>query len=443
MQEMKTSYVAEWTLIKNVWKQDIKVTVEDGIITDISPSSFEDTVGEDNRLSDTVKLENQALMPGLINCHSHAFQRGLRGLGEVYQHDQEDSFWTWRQEMYSLVDAFGQDEHAFFVAVKNCFSEMIRAGITSVGEFHYFHHGDSDFKLDDLVLLAAHQVGIRIVLLEAFYCYGGFGEKPLSQAQKRFETASVGTFFEHIDSLKLLPGQTLGVVAHSLRAVTIEQLRELHAGAALRKLPFHLHIEEQPMEVEQCKLENDGRTPMRILLDSNCVDERTTAVHCNHTLVSELNEFVALGGNVCIAPLTEGNLGDGVMAELPVEAVCLGTDCNARIDMFEEMRWLEYSQRLKSLSRGICAVRTLGRDVCTGDALLSIGTVNGAKSLCLNAGVIAVGKVADFLTINLTAPALNVLNPETIQSRLSPTIVFGTGAAEIVQRVCVGGIWVH
>ena len=184
------------------------------------------------------------------------------------------------------------------------------------------------------------------------------------------------------------PTQTVGVVAHSLRAVSKQQLQDLAGGAKVRGLPFHFHLEEQPKEIEDCQ-EFHGVTPMRLLLDNADVDERYTGVHCTHSRPDELLEYVDAGGMICICPLTEGNLGDGVPSLVSMGAnICLGTDCNARIDMFEEMRWLEYVHRLDTGRRGACLLPPSddGKpwEDRTARQLLRYATEQGAHSLGLS-----------------------------------------------------------
>ena len=292
-----------------------------------------------------------------------------------------------------------------------------------------------------MVLRAAAAAGIRIVLLNAYYKFSGFGDKPLGEAQRRFETDSIEGYYEQLDRLAGLlgPTQSLGVVAHSLRAVSLPDLARLHAGSVERKLPFHLHLEEQPLEIEQCLTEH-GVTPMELLLDTIEADGRTTAVHCNHTRPEYLRAFAAKGGNVCICPLTEGNLGDGTHAELHAcgSNVCLGTDCNARICFLEEMRWLEYSQRLARVKRGV-SVDMPGAvpSFETGPQLLRLATRVGARSLCLPVGAIEPGLKADFVAVDLVSPALAGVADDA----LAAALVFGVSSQQVVRSTCVDGVW--
>ena len=371
---------------------------------------------------------DRAVMPGMVNAHSHAFQRGLRGRGELFP-GTAGSFWTWRETMYELVEAM--DEPTIYGLSHRAFTEMLRAGITTVGEFHYLHHDrtGSSYAFDEVVLRAAADAGIRIALLNVFYKTGGIGAA-LQGGQRRFWTASLDEYWSQIDSLGgvLEPRtQTLGVAAHSIRAVPLDLLTALHEESRRRGLVFHMHVEEQPAEIADC-VAAYGTRPMALLNSRLAIDERFCAVHCTHTAPADMEAFVAAGGTVCVCPLTEANLGDGI-PDLP-RRVSLGTDSNLRISFVDEMRLLEYAQRLKTGSRGVF-VDDAGR---CGAALWRAATVNGARALGVDAGELRAGAAADFITLDLTAPALAGWTPET----LLDSFVFGAGS-EVIAEVYVGG----
>lgn len=391
----------------------------------------------------SLRLTGRALLPGMVNAHSHAFQRGLRGRGETFP-SGAGSFWTWREAMYELVKTCDRD--AFYELCLQAFREMLACGITTVGEFHYFHHESAaddsaadDYAFDELVLRAAAEVGIRIVLLQAYYATGGIGT-PLNAAQKRFRSTSPQRYWQQLDHLAavLEPAtQKLGVVVHSLRAAPLDDLVALHRGARERGLVFHIHIEEQRREIEAC-LAAYGQRPMEILNERLEVTSGLTAVHCTHSAPEDLDRFLAAGGNVCICPLTEANLGDGIadvpsMLE-PNGQLCLGTDSNARLSMAEEMRWLEYVQRLHREKRGVCHNKR-GE---VGRRLFAIATHGGARALDVDAGSLAVGAWGDFFTLDLDAPSLAGWTTST----LLDAFVFGA-RDEVVCEVCVGGRWVE
>ncbi len=379
------------------------------------------------------RLERRALLPGFVNVHSHAFQRGLRGRGETFPAGSAGSFWTWREAMYGLVEAM--TEERIYDLSRQAFSEMRAAGITSVGEFHYLHHHGpgADFVFDDAILAAAASVGIRLILLETYYRTGGIGQ-PLSPAQSRFDGVSPAVYWNQMDALESRLGnrQTLGAVVHSVRAASLADLGAIYREARRRGLPFHIHIEEQRKEIEDCRAAY-GQTPMGALLESCGGAEGTTAVHCTHTTPEDLARFFSLGGTACICPATEGNLGDGlpdlahfVAARGAAEArLALGTDSNARISFLEEMRWLEYGQRVKTETRG--GLRDAAGAVAP--VLLDAATIGGARSLGLDAGEIRTGAWADLVAIDLDRPELDGWEPET----LLDSLIFGAGNSAIAE----------
>jgi formimidoylglutamate deiminase len=385
-----------------------------------------------------ISLPRRALLPGFINAHSHAFQRGLRGHGETYPAGA-GSFWSWREAMYELVAALDGD--GLYRVSLQAFHEMRAAGITTVGEFHYFHHEDADdgdYALDAVVLAAAAEVGIRVVLLNAYYANGGL-DGALSGAQLRFASLSPAEYWEQMDRLgeQLAPEtQSLGAVAHSVRAASLRDVVALHREARRRGLVFHIHVEEQRREVEAC-LAAHGKRPLALLLDALEVDAGFTAVHGTHSDPGDLARLAAAAGNLCVCPLTEANLGDGIpplgAAGLDGLSLCLGTDSNARISMLEEARWLEYGQRLAGERRGV--LRDAGGEV--GGRLLDATTAGGARALGLETGEIAPGRWADFVAIDLDHPALaGADGPDA----LAAALVFGAPDG-VVAATCVGGRW--
>ena len=223
------------------------------------------------------------------------------------------SFWSWRETMYELVESM--DETTIYRLSRQAFAEMLAAGITTVGEFHYLHHDASGggFAFDEVVLRAAADAGIRIVLLCTFYKTGGIGQ-PLKGSQSRFATHSLDEYWQQIDRLVAASRQgpaSIGVAAHSIRAVPIDDLIALHDESTKRELVFHMHVEEQQSEIKGCEAAL-GHRPMALLNEHLAIDERFCAVHCTHTDPADMDAFLAADGNVCICPLTEANLGDGI-----------------------------------------------------------------------------------------------------------------------------------
>lgn len=384
-------------------------------------------------VSSPEKLPGEALFPGFVNAHSHAFQRGLRGKAESYR-EETSTFWSWREEMYRLVETLDPEQMKRLTAL--AFREMLRAGITAVGEFHYVHHVDKSlgYELDEAVVEAARETGIRLVLLDVCYLTGDVA-RPLEGAQKRFQSRSVDEFLEsaeRVESRLDRARQSIGLVAHSIRAVPIEGVVELHERARSRGLVFHLHVEEQRKEIDAC-LAHYGKTPLELVLDRLEVGPELTAVHCTHSTTEDLEKLLASGANVCICPLTEANLADGVFPARLADrgaSIALGTDSNLRIDFLEEMRLLEYSQRLREERRGI--FRDAAGSVSA--RLFRIATEGGARSLGLRAGRIETGYAADFFTVDLRTTALESTPGEETLTAL----VFGAGASSI-RRTMVGG----
>ncbi|MBI5866145.1 MAG: formimidoylglutamate deiminase [Planctomycetes bacterium] len=394
----------------------------------------------------TRRLARRALLPGFVNAHSHAFQRGLRGLGESYPLGQGD-FWSWREAMYALV--LSLDRTSMKRLCVQAFQEMLAAGFTTVGEFHYLHHSnlgadagelrEGDFAFDEVVLEAAAEAGIRISLLQSFYKTGAIG-RPLAGGQRRFATLDLDRFLQQLDRLaaKLhVRTQTLGLAPHSLRAVPDEDLRRLVDEAVRRGLVCHIHVEEQRREIEEC-VAATGKTPLEWLLAHVPVGPHLTIVHATHSTPERLRRFVETGANVCVCPITEGNLGDGLgdvatMLTRP-DAVCIGSDSNIRLDAPEELRWLEFVRRLRHERRGVC--RDSAGDVAR--QLLLCGTSNGARALGLPVGRIEAGCWAALIAIDVYAPELRGANADT----LLPAFLFGASGSAI-REVCVGGRWIR
>jgi formimidoylglutamate deiminase len=405
---------------------------ESGIRVAVSP---EGRIGPIGPIEGTVtrRLAGQALLPGFVNAHSHAFQIGLRGTGERFP-SGGGSFGTWLRGMYALAERISPAE--FLDQCTRAFREMRASGITAVAEFHYLHHGveGPDYAFDSLLIEAARAAGIRLVLLMAFHRPGG-ARRSRHEPQARFDTVAPDAFWTQMDALgqSLPPTVTLGVAAHSVRATSLEDLSEIHARSLRKGLPFQIHVEEHQEEIEDC-LEAYGRTPMRVLLDTVGPAPNLTAVHCTHTLMSDRDALLAAGGRICLCPMTEGNLGDGLpnLDGVPHDRLCLGTDSNLRIDMIDEMRWLEYGQRIRLRQRG--ALRAHQGHVAR--TLFEIATAGGAAALGLDTGRMATGALADFVTIGLGDPELAGASP----ADLLDTVVYGCDG-RTVTSTCVGGVW--
>ncbi len=424
--ERETIIEADLTYVDGSFEPNVQVVVgANGLVSQVGFLGIQPTI----------RFEGSALLPGMINAHSHAFQRGLRGFGEEFP--TPGTFWTWREAMYELVKCLGAEE--FKNLCRMAFEEMLFQGITSVGEFHYFHHdrAKQGYSFDDLVLEAANEAGIRIVMLCAYYAHGGFGE-PLSKVQQRFGSDNVESFCKHVDSLrKKVDGtrQRIGIAAHSLRGATPEEISKLSAYARLNDIPFHIHAEEQRQEIEQCRKQHE-LSPVEVLLKNGVLASHVTLVHCTHTLPESLYAVAETGAHICICPMTGCNLGDGV-PDVPTlvkvkASICLGTESNTRISMNEQMRLLEYLQRARLETRGVC-VDKHGR---SAHCLWNYATTGGAASLKLRAGKIASGHYADFFVVDMQGLSLLGATRESLLA----AFVLGADRA-CITNTCVAGKW--
>lgn len=432
---------AELTWTGERFERGVVVRVaEDGRIAAVERAGEGRAGGGPGDDAEVELLPGKALLPGFVNAHSHAFQRGLRGRGETFP-EGAGSFWTWREAMYDLVESL--DRERFRALCLRAFREMRSAGITTVGEFHYLHHEseEADWALDEALLEAAAEAGIRLVLLQTCYRQGGPG-RPLEGAQRRFRSDSVEACLGQLDRLAGLLDprlQSLGLVAHSIRAVPPDEVAELWAEAERRNLPFHMHLEEQVREIVECAAAY-GRRPMELLLERLPLSPRFTAVHVTHTDRADLARFAAAGAHACLCPTTEANLGDGV-PDLPAllaagGRLCLGTDSNARISMLEEARWLELAQRLARERRGVLLDPHQDGAGRVATTLLRAATVNGARALGVEAGEILPGAWADLVAVHLDHPELEGWTEDS----LLESILLGAGD-RVIAATCVGGRW--
>lgn len=401
-----------------------------------------------------ISLPRRAMMPGMVNAHSHAFQRVIRGRTE-YRATDRDSFWTWREMMYSAATRLTPEDT--YDASRMAFLEMALSGITAVGEFHYLHHAPDGKPYDDPNLLAkeviraAVDVGLRIALLRVAYARSGYNTEP-NPRQARFIEADANTYLKNLEALAsgLSASAWVGVAPHSVRAVPLVYLREVIGYANEHSLKVHMHVAEQPAEVSAC-VEEYGRTPVALLESEGLLSERFTAVHAIHVTPKSIPAFAKTGAAVCACPTTERNLGDGVVPadeylkhEVPI---CLGTDSHTQIDLLEDARELEYHLRLQKLERVI-----LGGNLTPGspvgqpgwgprnrvsdiaDHLFDCATLNGARSIGAPNGALAAGKPADFFTVDLDEPTIAGASKDDLLA----SIVFSSSRAA-VREVVIGG----
>ena len=373
---------------------------------------------EGSQAPDAVRLKNRAILPGMVNAHSHAFQRVIRGRTEHRSQNTSDSFWTWREQMYAAANRLEVDD--IYTASRMAFLEMALTGITAVGEFHYIHHAPDGSSYSDPnilareVIRAARDVGIRIALLRVAYARAGF-ETQSNPLQIRFIEASVETYLKHLDQLLNAPGlhegmAWAGVAPHSVRAVPLDYLKTIVTFANEHGLPVHMHIAEQPAEVSAC-IEEYGRSPVALLDSEGLLSERFTAVHAIHVTPKAISAMARAGALVCACPTTERNLGDGVV---PVDAyfnagvpVSLGTDSQIQIDLLEDARELEYHLRLQQTARNVLAPADDASSSALARRLFDCATTNGAKSIGFSGGgTLEAGAPADFFTVDLDDPSI-------------------------------------
>lgn len=371
-------------------------------------------------------------LPGMPNAHSHAFQRALSGFGEA-RHGA-DSFWSWRTAMYRLANAVTPE--ALHAIARLAFADMLRGGFTSVAEFHYLHHlqdGTPGPEMGQAVIEAARSVGLPMTMLPVFYQCGGFEHAALPE-QHRFVHRDVDSYLRLLEQLAA-SGVPLGIAPHSLRAAPAGLLPELLQAAASvlgAEHPIHIHIAEQTAEVEAC-LAVHGKRPVELLCDSVELNARWQLVHATHITAGETRAIAASGAQIVICPITEAYLGDGLCPADEFAAqggrLAIGSDSNCRIDALEELRWLEYGQRLRVRARARFADAT-----GVGAPLWQHVASAGAVALGHNAAGITIGARADFVVFDENAaPFLG----HTDNSLLDALLI--NGSARDIAAVYVGG----
>ena len=393
-----------------------------GILMVDSASLVEEDVARRRQRGEYVsvrRLAQKALLPGFINTHSHAFQRAIRGRTEypTGESSQEENFWSWRGLMYDAATRLEPlDVEAVAQAV---FVEMVKAGITRVGEFHYLHHKpdgtpyDDPDELTNRVLRGAGSAGIKVTLLRSFYQRQGVGRPQPDGAQKIFCDPSLEFYLETMDRLRER-GIQVGVTPHSVRAVTRENIAALLDYARRNDLPFHIHASEQPREIEEC-LEEHGQRPIELLAELGALESHTTLVHAVHVNEGEIRSIGEAGVSIASCPTTERNLGDGIVpaAELLKAGAffTFGTDSQCQICLPEDARQLEYHLRLKNLQRCLLFEDQVG----AGQAFLDMMTANGARSLGQKQeGRLETGCTSNFFSLNLDHLSLAGASAESL-----------------------------
>jgi formiminoglutamate deiminase len=406
------------------WSNNVRITFGENAIqkieTGVAPASGDERHG--------------IAVPGLANVHSHAFQRGMAGLAEI-RGPAHDNFWTWREVMYRFLDRLTPEDVEAIAAL--AYIEMLETGFTRVGEFHYLHHDLSGVpyaniaELAERIVAAAQQTGIALTLLPVFYAHGNFGGRPPVPGQKRFlnDTARFAKLVEASRStIALLPDANLGIAPHSLRAVTPDELKEILPLA--NGGPFQIHAAEQIKEVDDC-LEWSKQRPVEWLLNNAGVNDNWCLVHATHMTPDETKRLASSGAVAGLCPITESNLGDGIFPTPDYLAARgrfgLGTDSNVLVDPAQELRMMEYAQRLSLRARNVLAPQA-GRS--TGRALFDGALAGGFRALGVPAHGIKKGAAADLVSLDAGDPGFAGRTGDMILD----SWIFAGGAVDCVWR---------
>ena len=423
---------APWALLPGGWARDVVVEIAGGTIATVASSAARGDAQE----------AGGALVPAMPNLHSHAFQRGVAGRTGHAGASGEDSFWTWRQAMYAFLERLDPD--GFEAIAAQVYVEMAKAGYGCVAEFHYVHHDDQGRRYADpaelskRVLAAARRAGLPITLLPVFYAHGGFNGAPPSPAQRRFvmPTDEFARLIEAITPAARAEDAVLGIAPHSLRAVTPDQLGRVVASTPARA-PIHIHIAEQTREVEEC-VAWSGHRPVEWLLSHGDVDSRWCLVHATHMVERETRALAENGAVAGLAATTEADLGDGTFPGVAYTEAGgrwgVGSDSNAIVDPFAELRQLEYSQRLFWRRRNLMHQ---GSDASVGTAMWLAAAAGGAQACGRRTGAIEAGAAADLVVLDGDDPALAGHGGDT----LLDAAIFGP-CRKPVRHTMLGGRWV-
>lgn len=420
-----TAIFAEQALLPDGWHDKVRIVVTDGGITAVKPGSSPQAGDERHAI----------VLPGMPNLHSHAFQRGMAGLAEL-RGPSADSFWSWREVMYRFALSMTPDQVEAVAA--QLYVEMLEAGFSRVGEFHYLHH-DRDGKpyaniaeMAERIAAAASETGIGLTLLPVFYAHSSFGGAAPNEGQRRFinDVNRFGRLLEKArESVRALNHAVVGVAPHSLRAATPEELTAVTAMAPHG--PIHIHVAEQVKEVEDC-LAWSGARPVEWLLANAKIDQRWCFIHATHMTDAETTGMARSGAIAGLCPITEANLGDGTFAA-PLFTqhrgrFGIGSDSNVLIGLPDELRQLEYSQRLAHRARNVLAVA----GGSTGRALFDAALDGGSVALGAGPSQIAAGAPADFVSLDGNHPSLTGKTGDAVLDAW----IFANGSK-------VDCVWVH
>ena len=408
-------------LLPSGWANDVQLVVSDGTIAEVATGVAPQGGDERHALA----------IPGVASLHSHAFQRGMAGLAEI-RGDTADTFWTWRETMYRFALTMTPDDVESVATL--LYIEMLERGFTRVGEFHYLHHDHDGTPYSDPAEMAARiaqaaaSSGIGLTLLPTFYAHASFGGTPPHAGQRRF-ICSVDQFAHLIaasrKALSALPGANVGIAPHSLRAVTPDELAAVTPLA--EGAPIHIHAAEQVKEVEDC-LAWSGQRPVEWLLKHAPVDQRWCLIHATHMTAAESDALARSGAVAGLCPLTEASLGDGIFPAREFGSAGgrfgIGTDSNILIGVADELRQLEYGQRLRHRERNVLS---RGAGTSTGRALLDAALAGGTQALAQTHGGLVQGARADIVTLDTNHPSLAGRSRDAVLDGF----IFAAGAAAI------------
>ena len=420
-----TPVFAHKALLPDGWADDVLLQIRDGRIQDISPGA----------VPDDAAAVTGCIIPGLGNAHSHAFQRALAGRTEERSPAGRDSFWTWRERMYELATRLDPD--LLRAIATQVYTEMLQSGFTTVVEFHYLHRDPATkaagMHMFEALAAAARQTGIRLAYVPVLYERAGF-HAPEPEGPQGLFALSLEEFLEHHDEALGMQSEKLsvGIGAHSLRAVSAPSLAAIAEAGRKAGGPIHLHIAEQQREVDQC-LAAYERRPVRWLLENLGVDGHWCLVHATHMDADETQRLAKSGAVVCVCPSTEANLGDGLFPLADYLAhggrLAIGSDSHISINPFEELRWLEYGQRLATQTRNV----TSFRNAHVGRELFERAVEGGAQASGQATAGLARGAPADLVALYDDDPMLTGHGDE---SRLDALVFSG-------YRLPIEGVMVH
>jgi formimidoylglutamate deiminase len=429
---MVPTLFAEQALLPDGWARNVAIELtSDGKIGAVRPGAS----------ADGCQRANGPVIPGMVNLHSHAFQRAMAGLTEVAL-NPEDSFWSWRELMYRMVGRLQPDQVGAIAAY--LYIDLLKGGYTSVAEFQYLHHDVDGRPYSDraemarCLMFAAEATGIRLTLVPVLYAHGGFGGAEPSAAQRRFvhDPESYLMLLDALEPDSKRGRNALGAGFHSLRAVTPDEISAVLQGMN-PGMPIHIHVAEQQKEVNDC-MAWCGRRPIQLLFDKWNIDSHWCLVHATHAADDEIEKMAKSGAVVGICPTTEANLGDGLFPAVAYTELGgrfgVGSDSHVTVTAFEELRWLEYGQRLKHERRNRLHG---GRQGNVAGYLYGAALEGGAKALGQDVGRIETGAKADFLVMDQRHPLLANAQGDDLLSRW----VFA-GATRMIRDVMVGGDWV-